>query len=85
MRYTCWLPLYSRDHPQWAHLLPAAAAAAAAAVAKCVCVCVFSSIHSGHQVCWTYQPGSLVCDWVIAPEICRYFFFSSTEYSVCRI
>ena len=23
----------------------------------CVCVCAFSS-HSGHQVRWTYQPGS---------------------------
>ena len=26
---------------------------------KCVCVCVcFLPIHSGHQVRWTYQPGS---------------------------
>ena len=25
----------------------------------CVCVCVcFLPIHSGHQVRWTYQPGS---------------------------
>ena len=24
---------------------------------NCVCVC-FLPIHSGHQVCWTYQPGS---------------------------
>ena len=25
----------------------------------CVCVCVcFLPIHSGHEVCWTYQPGS---------------------------
>ena len=28
-------------------------------VCACVCVCVcFLSIHSGHQVRWTYQPGS---------------------------
>ena len=26
-------------------------------VAFCVCVC-FLPIHSGHQVRWTYQPGS---------------------------
>ena len=23
-----------------------------------VCMCVFLPIHSGHQVRWTYQPGS---------------------------
>ena len=27
------------------------------ATAVCVCVC-FLPIHSGHQVRWTYQPGS---------------------------
>ena len=28
-------------------------------VSVCVCVCVcFLPIHSGHQVRWTYQPGS---------------------------
>ena len=26
-------------------------------VVQCVCVC-FLPIHSGHQVRWTYQPGS---------------------------
>ena len=26
-------------------------------ITRCVCVC-FLPIHSGHQVRWTYQPGS---------------------------
>ena len=51
----------------------------------CVCVCVFLPIHSGHQVRWTYQPGShrrkVTHDFSSTFLRCVPYFFSREGFS----